>query len=136
MGMYTEILFRAEMVPNWDEDEKVRRAVSIMRNTYTEEPPERELLPDHPLFDCPRWALLATCNSYYFPLANHEVWEDDYQGGKYWSFRANIKNYDGEIGKFFDWIDPYIRDSGGEFVGYELYEEDTTPTLHFKGGPR
>lgn len=42
-----------------------------------------------------------------------------------WAFmlHANLKNYDGEIAKFFDWIDPYVEGSEGDYMGYSLYEE-------------
>ena len=136
MGMYTEILFRAEMVQNWAEDPKVKMAIetlSVVESPYIEDG-QRSLLPDHPFFDCHRWQLLSRCDSYYFPFGNHNNWVHDHQGGYYWSFRANLKNYDDEIAQFFDWIDPYLREPEGEFLGYSLYEEDNSPSLYFKGG--
>lgn len=138
MGMYTEILFRAEMVQDWAEDPKVKLAIETLSGSdypYVEDG-QRHLLPDHPFFDCPRWQSISRCESYYFPLGNHNGWVYDFQGGYYWSFRANLKNYDGEIAQFFDWIDPYLRGLKGEFIGYSLYEEGDSPTLYFKGGAK
>jgi quinol monooxygenase YgiN len=52
----------------------------------------------------------------------------------YVSFRANLKNYDDEIDKFFDWVAPHVRDSGAEktFLGYSQYEENDEPRLYYK----
>ena len=136
MGMYTEILFRAEMVPNWAEDPKVKlalRTLSLEDHVYLEDE-HRNLLPDHELFDCDRWQSLSWCSSYYFPQGNHNEWVRDSQGGYYWSFRANLKNYSDEIDKFFDWIDPYIYETEGTFLGYSLYEQEEIPTPRFKKG--
>ena len=136
MGMYTEILFRAEMVPNWAEDPKVKFAIETLsseHNPYLEDG-HRNLLPDHELFDCDRWQSLSWGGSYYFPHGNHNEWVHDSQGGYYWSFRANLKNYSDEIDKFFDWIDPYVREAQGAFLGYSLYEEGDAPVLRFKKG--
>ena len=136
MGMYTEILFRAEMVQNWSEDPKVKLAIDTLSKSYSPyiEDDQRHLLPSHPLFDCDRWQSLSRCGSYYFPLGNHNEWVPDFQGGYYWSFRANLKNYSGEIEHFFDWVDPYLRELTGGFIGYSLYEEGNSPTMYFKGG--
>ena len=46
--------------------------------------------------------------------------------------RSDFKNYNGEIGKFFDWITPYIEKGGDKtFIGYSLYEEDDEPKLYY-----
>ncbi|MET4703074.1 hypothetical protein [Frigoribacterium sp. UYMn621] len=133
MGMYTEINFRAEMVPEWANDPKVGMAFTALREGSGYGTP-REILPEHEFFDCDRWASVASCGSYYFPLGNHNEWVHDYQGGYYWSFRANLKNYDDEINKFFDWVDPYIREGEGTFLGYSLYEQGNQPIHFFKKG--
>ena len=89
-------------------------------------------LPDHPLFACHRWRSLFTCDSYYFDDQTHtDVLFDDCTDTWYVSVRSNLKNYDGEIGKFFDWVTPYIDKMDGEFVGYHRYEQNEVPTLVF-----
>ena len=46
--------------------------------------------------------------------------------------RSDFKNYQGEIGKFFDWISPYIEKCGDKtFIGYSLYEEYDEPRLYY-----
>lgn len=45
---------------------------------------------------------------------------------------SNIKNYNKEYQKFFDYIQPYImieEDENRKFMGYMQYEEDENPTL-------
>lgn len=125
MGMYTEIYFRAEL------DEEAYAVIQAIHN--------QEVLawPDDPFFSCPRFDLVTSCSSYYFPQANHyraEI-EDGYMETlRAISFRANLKNYDDEIEKFFHWVAPHCRNSGYEksFIGYSLYEEDDKPTLYYK----
>jgi hypothetical protein len=48
-----------------------------------------------------------------------------------WSLlgKGDIKNYEGEIEKFFEWIIPYVDGYPGDFIGYSRYEEDLKPTL-------
>jgi hypothetical protein len=126
MGMYTEIFFRAEV--DWD-------AYAIIEAIHNDAPPGR--WPDHPFFSTPRFDLVTSCSSYYFPGANHYRAEIDetYMGPAYYvSFRANLKNYDDEIDKFFDWVAPHVRDSGAEktFLGYSQYEENDEPRLYYK----
>ena len=135
MGMYTDILFRAEIKPDWADDPKVKLAFETLSLDMSPRVDDRDrhLLPGHEFFDCDRWQSLSWCSSYYFPASNHNVWEHEEPTGlTSWSFRANLKNYDDEIAKFFDWVDPYVNGADGDFLGYSLYEEGNTPTLYFK----
>ena len=126
MGMYTEIFFRAEL--RTDVPTKV---IDLIRAWITNEVPDN--LPDHPLFKCDRWGTLLNGGSAYFPTMVSPVFA---RGGfsHEWelSFNSSLKNYDGEIQQFFDWINPYLRAVPGEFIGYHLYEADEVPTLMLK----
>lgn len=54
--------------------------------------------------------------------------------GLYVSFRSSLKNYDGEIEAFFDWVTPHVVNSGAPgrvFIGYSLSEDATEPTLYY-----
>jgi hypothetical protein len=129
MGMYTEISFRATLKRDAPEE-----VVSALRAMIDLEKPEA--LPSHPLFECPRWDMLACSSSYYFPAHAPSGLEKDSIRGA-WSvyLNADLKNYHDEIEKFFDWIDPYVDAAPGEFLGYELYEDvepGTPPTPYFK----
>lgn len=124
MGMYTEIFFRAEV-----DEEAFRLLARAIVDDYL-------IKQDHPLFDKPRAKRLFRGNSAYFPGANHTVVEVDpfIKDLRCVSFRASLKNYDGEIEAFFDWIRPHVITKG--FIGYSLYEEDTEPTLYYAGEER
>lgn len=124
MGMYTEIFFRAEV------DAEAGAIIAMLGNGT-----EAIGWPDHEFFSAPRFTAIATCSSYYFPQANHFAVEyDEITRSWHASFRANLKDYDDEIAKFFDWVTPHVLMSDGAFIGYSLYEEDETPTLKFKQG--
>lgn len=127
MGMYTEIFFRAELVRDVPED-----VVAILKCMQEFWDPEPEGLPDHPLFECSRWKYLGCSDSSYFPIAKSSMEQDSYSGQWRVMILSNLKNYSGEIGKFFDWIDPYVDGPEGSFLGYSLYEEDDVPTLFQK----
>jgi len=88
-------------------------------------------LPDHPLFKCERWHQLLTCSSYYFVPRSVAIFEYD-DVGKSWCLvsHAGLKNYDGEIGKFIDWISPYVDDRD-TMIGYSRYEEDRDPVIYY-----
>ena len=123
MGMYTEVFFAAEV------DE---HAYQILREVID----TGSLSGDgHAFFDKPRAALVFRGSSAYFPGANHAIVEvDDWGSGPaaracYVSFRANLKNYDGEIEAFFDWVKPHCVDTN--FIGYSMYEEAESPTLQY-----
>lgn len=130
MGMYTEIFFRAQLVKDLPEE-----VLSALHAIVGGEDPTLPA-PEHPLFDCPRWTWLGNTSSAYFPMmAKSNLRQNDYN--KQWNLvlHANLKNYADEIGKFFDWIDPYVDALGGEFIGYQLYEDvepGTTPIHYFK----
>ena len=123
MGMYTEIFFRAEV------DAEVVAVINTL-NDYG-----KTDWPDHEFFRCPRFRGIAHGGSYCFPQANHCFVEyDEHVKAFFVSFRANLKNYDDEIEKFFDWVSPHVGGEPGDFIGYSLYEEAETPTLHYKAG--
>lgn len=133
MGVYTEIYFRSQ-VSNW--------AADIMK--YVAETgynSQRVLLPRDPFFDAPRFPAVFTGRSAYFPggidLTITPSMNDPYERYGFdsfrWSiveFRANLKNEDNEILKFFQWIESRVRDNG--FMGYSLHEEDTVPIFYSK----
>lgn len=135
MGMYTEISFRANLIK--EVPEQVTDVLKII--IYGAEDLPKDGLPDHELFACDRWEALGHHGSYYFPNAGQSElslplyhWETPVA-----ALHGNLKNYDQEIEKFFDWIDPYVENSKGTFLGYSLYEEHQYnntpgPTLYFK----
>lgn len=131
MGMYTEIFFRATLIK--DIPDEVLAPIRAMLGQIEVDPDD---LPDHPLFECPRWDMLGQGSSYYFPQhAASGVTHDEIRKAYGLALNADIKNYHEEIAKFFDWIDPYVDAAPGEFLGYELYEDvepGTPPASYFK----
>ena len=93
---------------------------------------DAEKLVDHPLFhEANRCFLMLRCDSYYFDFkTNMRLQRDDIISGYYLSGTSNLKNYDGEIKLFLDWLSPYVDTTG--FVGWTMYEEDYTPTILWK----
>lgn len=128
MGMYTEIFMRAEL------KEDVPEAVlNILRYLLNGDGESLGAIPSHPFFQCDRWLHIGTSDSAYFPFEpNSALRRSTWHPGFEISVHANLKNYDQEIDKFFDWIDPYVRAAEGEFLGYSLYEEGNEPILYFK----
>jgi hypothetical protein len=131
MGMYTAFHYYCELKK--DVPEKVVEVLSYM-NGDGDEPKE---LPDHSFFSCDRWRHLFKMGSYYFAAQTHSSFrKDDITNTYFLTVTSNLKNYDGEIESFIDWISPYVRAERGNFMGYKRYEEDEMPTLliHSIGG--
>ena len=93
-------------------------------------------IPSHSLFKTDRWDSMLRSGSYYHIPYNVKLFEyNDISENYYLVVRSDFKNYQGEIGKFFDWITPYIKKYGDKtFIGYSLYEEATEPTLYYLKG--
>ena len=82
----------------------------------------------HPLFKTTRWQSMLKSDSYYFSgQTNSFLRYDEISKRHYLTVRFNMKNYDGEIGKFINWMWMIAEDRG--FVGYTIYEENENPTL-------
>lgn len=126
MGMYTEIV--AGFAVRSDAPEAVKETVRRLCAGDAVDAHRHE----HPFFSCERWNLLALCGSYYFPGPTHSLAVDDSINGLLRiSIRSNLKNYDGEVERFWEWVAPYAETGRDyeEFVGYSLYEEEHHPTL-------
>jgi hypothetical protein len=127
--MYTEIYARGTLKRSTPQE-----VITILK-AMAMEAENPETLPEHELFKCYRWDVLGCGGSAYFPATLSTVYKDDYSNNWAFLFHANLKNYDGEIGKFFDWIDQYVEGGEGEFMGYQLYEEhepEQAPLCYFK----
>lgn len=137
MGMYTEIMVRAEVSRS-----APLIVVEMLRALFNRdrEPhdvlsdallhPARQPYLDHPFFRCPRWALVGGCSSYYhMPATAGRMWMDEQTGTWYIFHRSDLKNYDDEIARFFDWSRPYLRPCTGTCIGWSWYETEQAPTL-------
>jgi hypothetical protein len=126
MGMYTELIFGAELKK--DTPENVIEALKYMIGD-TEEKPKDFPLPDG------RCERLFRGSSYYFGVNSpvSKMWKDDICGNWVLSTRSNIKNYAGEIETFLGWIKPYIYDGSGYRDMYAIvtYEEAEEPNIYY-----
>ena len=126
MGMYTELIFGADLKK--DTPKNVIEALKYMIGEKKEKP------DDFPLPDG-RCEWLFQGSSYYFGVSRpiSKIMLDDI--GENWilSTRSNIKNYEGEIEAFLEWIKPYIDRGSGERDMYAIvtYEEDSFPTIYY-----
>lgn len=130
MGMYTEIYLKVSLKHDTPEEviNILKHMVDDEDYTYIEVDAK---LPKHPLFNTHRWDFMLCCSSYYhIPFSTMELRYDEISKSYYLTGRADLKNYDGEIDKFFDWIRPYCE-YPDEFIGYSLYEEDKKPKLYY-----
>ena len=109
MGMYTEVYISADLRSDMPEDKKdVLRAMCSGDWAFME---DNQL----PL----RWSMLFGSGSCYTSDTQCSEFNEERMSliGK-----GDIKNYDDEIAKFFDFIIPWCED-GDTFIGYYRYEE-------------
>lgn len=129
MGMYTEIFVKATLRSDIsDIDLEALKWLARM----TESEPEN--LPVHEFFKKPRASqILSGCSYYHQPKPTINLFHDGIAGQWFLVSRADLKNYDGEIESFFDWLKTVVEMRGMDktFIGYYLYEEDDTPTMVF-----
>lgn len=128
MGMYTEFVCALKIKNNTPKE--VINILDFMSNGNEKIKAEELILPNHDLFECSRWVYMFRSDSYYFNGVTNTIFKRDETFGYYYlTIRTNLKNYDGEIEKFLDWIKPYIECYGNEFLGYSRYEEFEEPDL-------
>lgn len=141
MGMYTEVVVKIQIRKN-----KIgEQAFNILEAMFYKNSDvwcyEIENLPDHEFFKCARWSSVGSCSSFY----HHPNTISDWYYPKYEKLgddttiyifnRSDLKNYDNEIQKFFDWLNTLNLDNcEGDFIGYSLYKEDNDPVIYkYKG---
>lgn len=126
MGMYTELIFGASLKE--DTPSTVIDALKYMIGE-TEEKPKDFPLPDG------RCEWLFRGSSYYFGVSESvsKMWFDEIANDWRLSTRSNIKNYEGEIEEFLEWIKPYIKSGSGykDFYAIVTYEEAEEPTIYY-----
>lgn len=125
MGMYTELHFNAELENATDD------VIEVLSYMLDNNLPKPEKLPGHALFKTQRWSYMLRCDSYYFAADTCSTIRKE-RDTIYLCIRCNLKNYDNEIQKFCDWINPYISGCVGSFLGFYRYEEKNEPTLIYK----
>lgn len=129
MGMYTELNIGVRLSQHTPAN--VIDIINYMLDNEHLVPPSD--LPNHPLFETQRWHFMLISDSCYFEGRTDSSMT--YAGSSYeLNVRCNLKNYDDEIIKFLDFINPYIKYNG--FIGYTRWECVEDPTLIYKEGGR
>ena len=130
MGMYTELIFGAtlkEKTPTY-----VTQALDCVINDNVDD----NALSDEAKQFIDEYSLskLIWCTSYYFGghTSKPSCVFDKIANRWCISFRANCKNYKGEIEKFVEFIKPYVEYGSGltNIFAIVQYEEDDYPTLY------
>lgn len=123
MGKYTEIIFGASLKDTTPD--KVIDNIHYLIGTKEMDNPEYDEM------------VLMNNASYYFGVSNalRKFWYDDNKNSWTLSFRSNFKNYNKEIERFIEWIDPYIESGSGNRNMYAIVmvEDEDDPTIYFKG---
>ncbi len=128
MGMYTEFVFAAELKP--DVSEQVLGILRYLTNHEAVSLRQRPHTPLHLFFKCRLWEIVLIGNSHCFPGDACSTLKFDDEMEKWTiTIRSNIKNYDGEIEAFLDWITPHLHAYEDKFQGYFHYEDVDVPTL-------
>lgn len=129
MGMYTELNIGVDLAPSTPDN-----VIKILDYMLGDEEVDIDI-PDHPLFQTEGWRYMLRSDSYYFDGRTDSSITYDVITKRYnLNVRCNLKNYDGEISKFLDFIFPYVRTYG--FIGYTRYEEFELPYLIWRGEDR
>ena len=130
MGTYTEIYVKA--VLKKDVDDNVVNVIKYMLGIDDVEL-EDLTIPSHSLFETDRWDSMLRSGSYYHVPYTVKLFEyNDISENYYLVVRSDFKNYQGEIGKFFDWIKQYLyKGLDKQFIGYSLREGDDEPILYY-----
>ena len=131
--MYTEIYVKAVL----KEDVNIN-VIDVLKYMLGMDNIELEdlILPNHSLFTTNNWHYMLRSGSYYHVPYVVSLFEyNNISENYYLVVRSDFKNYQGEVGKFFDWISPHVEKDGDKtFMGYSLYEEDDEPKLYYVEG--
>ena len=126
MGMYTELIFGAELKK--ETPEQVINALKYIVGELEDKP------DDFPL-PRGRCEYVLRSSSYYFGVNKpaYKLWFDEISKSWRISSRSNIKNYENEIEMFLEWIRPYIESGSGakNMYAITIYEEDFEPTIYY-----
>ncbi len=127
MGMYTELCYNVRLKE--DTPEKVIKTLFYLIGKGDSLNTDTAFIN---LTDRIRYML--QCDSYYFDADTYSSLRyDDIVETYYFNVHCNLKNYDDEIDKFVDWLDPWVDAFAGDFLGFSRYEENQEPKIIRKG---
>lgn len=141
--MYTEFYFRANIndgpVADWLDNQ-------INGGGWFEEP----FQDSHEFFTLPRWHAVFIGGGAVYQESRKPIYRPKAERGEPYDnqlvLASSLKDYGGEIASFVNWIEPYLEQADGDFLGYSLYEDSRPigwdaegerdrdfPILYFKG---
>ncbi len=121
MGMYTELHYNVELRKDVPDP-----VIAMLEHMLDLDKPCPSI--NHPLFQTARWPIMLRMSSAYFPARTHSELFKEYDQW-HLGVRCNLKNYESEIEKFCEWLDPYIDAFEGDFLGFSRYEESQDPVI-------
>lgn len=119
MGMYTELFFSAEFKDKLSDVDEA--AVQFLFGD-ADRPQE---VPEHRFFECSRAYWMFNSPRHAGPGVTLKI--GDYY--RHVTAHIELKNYEGEIEAFLDWVRPLLDNSAGTCIGWTWYEENDNPTL-------
>jgi hypothetical protein len=130
MGMYTELRFAAKL-----KKDTPKQVIHILTKMADGQKLGGLETPSHPLFGTSRWEGMLVTDSYYFSADTQSTIRYDQTAGAYYlTIQCNLKNYDGEIEKFVEWVMPYVDATEGEHLGHTRYESNDIPDMLYAKG--
>ena|SRR5271157_1062444 len=127
MGMYTELIFGASLKSDIPED--IIKTIKYYLDDDLKEKPENLS------FKTTSGRNPLNGSSYYFGVCEpcNNFFYKEISGNWVLSVRTNIKNYEGEIEQFLEFIKPYIESGSGrrDIYAITIYEEDIEPKIFY-----
>ena len=119
MGNYIEIYIKTEL-----KSDTPQQVIDICNYLFNDiKLPDNFELPSHNLFECDRWEHIgSSCSFYHTPFSMSKM--EQHQGTWYINSRSDLKSYNSEVYKFFEWIKPYTFGHPKCFIGYILRNDD------------
>lgn len=128
MGMYTEIIFGAEL-----KRDTPKNIIDIIQKLVDGNEEEVEEIINHPFFFDERIWFMNSAGAYFIDPYPPRFTYNEYTKSWTLHFRTSIKNYSGTINKFLDWIKPYISYGSGtnNFYAIVTNEQEKEPKIYY-----
>jgi len=105
----------------------------MLGNALNERQIDEYDLPIHELFEDPSWEYVLKDNRECLVAESASVMRYDHDDGQYFlNIQTEKHNYNNEVERFVDWIDPYVDAFYGEYLGYKIRDGDDGKTPLFK----
>lgn len=106
MGYYTKFHLEGEL------NELGNREAAHIIQKLLDSPSDSDGWPDHQFFSLDRRHMLRSSSYYHLPFSTSFLREAG-EGGLYFLFNCDLKNYEDEIELFLSWLAPYVDEAVG-----------------------